>query len=834
MLSDVGPAAPGSFQCESGRAVVKSHARVVIIGGGVIGTSTLYHLAHLGWTDAVLLEKGELASGTSWHAAGFLTQMNGNHHLARIATYSVDLYKRLEAETGQSTGIRDVGSLRLATTKERLDEFKVFAGRAASLGIPYEIVSPTEARELAPVISTDGLVAGAFIATDAYCDPTMLTNSLAAGARRLGAEVERRTLVTGTRRLPSGEWLVETDRGTITCEILVNAAGQWARDVGRWVGVDLPVVPYEHMYVVFDAMPSGAALAKERPTMREPEGSFYARQEGHGLLVGGYEADARAWMPEHVPTDFESDLLPPDLERIASVLEAAFHRYPGLEHTGAKKIYNGPDGYTPDHRFLMGEVPGRPGYFVLAGFNSLGIVAAGGAGRHLAEWIADGEPSADMSPFDVRRYGEYTLDTSYRTARIDETYLRHYDYAYPGHETHVTRKLKTDPLYDRLVERGAVMGERFGWERPLWFAPSGVEPVDVLSFRRHGSFEHVGAECRAVRERVGIIDQTSFAKFDVTGPGAAAFLDRIASGHLPREDGRLAYTLLLTESGGVESDLTITRLTADHWYVVTAAAAESRDRVWLEHHLPDDGSVRLQTVTGAWGVLSVAGPRSRELLGRVSRADFSNAAFPFRAAREIRVGYAPVRALRVSYSGELGWELHVPTEYLRHVYDTLIAAGTNLGIADYGYRALDSLRLEKGYPLWGDELNPARSPDESGMARFVAIDKGEFVGRDGLLKRRAVGLTRQLACLVIDDAPGDGGDAVPFGTEPVYDGDRLVGVLDTAGYGHTIGSAIGYSVLPNELRTPGTRLEVAILGIRRPATVRAYPLIDPAGAHPRS
>jgi len=377
------------------------------------------------------------------------------------------------------------------------------------------------------------------------------------------------------------------------------------------------------------------------------------------------------------------------------------------------------------------------------------------------------------------------------------------------------------------------MGERFGWERPLWFAPSGVEPVDVLSFRRHGSFDHVGAECRAVRERVGLIDQSSFAKFDVNGPGAAAFMGRMASGHLPREDGRVAYTLLLSESGGVESDLTITRLAADHWYVVTAAAAESRDRAWLERFLPDDGSVRLQAVTGAWGVLTVAGPRSRDLLGRVTRADLANAAFPFRAAREIRVGYVPVRALRVSYSGELGWELHTPIEYLRHVYDTLITAGADLGIADYGYRALDSLRLEKGYPLWGDELNPERSPDESGMARFVAIDKGDFVGREGLLRRRAEGLPRQLTCLIIDDALGDGGDAVPFGSEPVYDGERLIGVLDTAGYGHTIRSAIGYSVLPNELRTPGTRLEVVILGIRRPSTVRAYPLVDPEGGRPR-
>lgn len=813
---------------------MRTHARVVIIGGGVAGTSTLYHLAHLGWTDAVLLEKGELASGTTWHAAGMLTQMNGNHHLAGLAVYGVDLYRRLEAETGRSTGIRQVGSLRLATTPERLDEFKVFAGRATSLGIPYEIVSPAQARELAPVISTDGLLAGAHIATDGYCDPSMLTSALAAGARSLGAEIERRTLVTDTRRTTSGEWLVETDRGSITCEVLVNAAGQWARDVGRWVGLNLPIVPYEHMYVVFDTMASVAALPSELPTMREPEGAFYARQEGRGLLVGGYEQGPRAWMPEHVPVEFESGLLPPDLERIEPILAAAFRRFPGLEQTGVRKILNGPDGYTPDHRFLMGEVPDRRGYFVLAGFNSLGIIASGGAGRHLAEWIVDGEPSSDMSPFDVRRYGEYASDTRYLIARIDETYERHYDYAFPGHEDHAGRPLKTDPLYDRLRERGAVMGERFGWERPLWFAPAGVEAVDRLSFRRPDFFDHVGAECRAVRERVGILDQTSFAKYEVTGPGAAAFLDRVASGRLPAQDGRLAYTLLLTGGGGVETDLTITRFAEDRWYVVTAAAAENRDRAWLERFLPDDGSVRLQTVTGAWGVLTVAGPRSRELLARVSPADMSNAAFPFRAAREIRVGYAPVRALRVSYSGELGWELHLPIEYLRHVYDALLDAGQDLGVADYGYRALESLRLEKGYPLWGEELNPARSPDESGMGRFVAIDKGDFVGREGLLRRRAAGLSRQLACLVIDPLPGDAGDATPFGYEPVHHGDQAVGLLDAAGYSHHLGTAIGYSVLPVELTTPGTSLEVAILGRRRPATVREYPLYDPVGARLRS
>lgn len=812
---------------------MKTHARVVVIGGGVVGTSTLLHLARLGWTDAVLLEKGELASGTTWHAAGMLTQMNGNHHVAQIAVYSVGLYGRLEAETGQPTGIRQVGSLRLATTQERLNEFKVFEGRAASLGIPYEIVSPQRARELAPLISTEGLLAGAYIATDGYCDPSMLTASMAAGARALGAEIERRTLVTGTRRLPSGEWAVETDRGTITCEVLVNAAGQWARDVGRWVGVDLPIVPYEHQYVVFDAMPAIAALPSELPTMREPDASWYARQEGLGLIVGGYEPQATAWMPEHVPVDFESGLLPPDLERIEPILASAFRRFPGLEHIGAKKIINGPDGYTPDHRFLMGEVPGRPGYFVLAGCNSLGIIAAGGAGRHLAEWITTGEPSADMSPFDVRRYGAYASDTRYLIARIDETYLRHYDYAFPGHEEYAGRPLKTDALYDRLRSRGALMGERFGWERPLWFAPAGVEPVDRLSFGRPNFFEHVGNECRAVRERVGILNQSSFAKYEVTGPGAAAFLDRLSAGRLPREDGRLSYALLLTESGGVETDLTISRLAADRWYVVTAAAAETRDREWLERWLPTDGSVRVETVTGAWGVLTVAGPRSRDLLSRVSPADFSPAAFPFRAVREVRIGYAPVRVLRVSYSGELGWELHMPAEYLRHVYDTLVEAGADLGVADYGYRTLESLRLEKGYALWGEELNPARTPDESGMSSHIAIDKGEFVGRDALLRRRAAGITRQLACLVIDDLPGEMGDAPPFGYEPVFHGDARAGMLDAGGYGHTLGTALGYSVLPMALTAPGTRLEVSIVGVRRPATVRRYPLYDPDGTRLR-
>jgi dimethylglycine dehydrogenase len=587
------------------------------------------------------------------------------------------------------------------------------------------------------------------------------------------------------------------------------------------VGLDLPIVPLEHHFLLTDPLDEVGALETELPVLRDPDASFYVREEGGALLIGPFERNTRPWALEGVPDDFHSSLLPPDLNRLEDVLTAAAQRVPCFADAGIKSIVNGPDGYTPDGRCLMGPVPGLPDFHVLAGFSIFGIVFGGGAGKYAAEWIVEGQPSDNMWELDVRRFDAYASSTKYVADRACEVYEHEYAIHYPEEERPAGRPLKTGPLYDRLRAKKAVFGARFGWERPLWFAREG-EAQDQYSFRRGNWHAAVGEECKAVRSGVGVLDQTSFAKYEISGPGAEHFLDRLCANRLPMRRGRIVLTQMCTPRGGVECDVTVTRLGEDRFYVVSAAATERHDYAWIAQHLPGDGSVRLENVTSHLGVLTLAGPRSRDVLQALTELDCSNKSFRFFRCRELRVGMAPVRALRVSYVGELGYELHHPIEYQRYLYDLLMEAGAAFEIIDWGYRALDSMRLEKAYRLWGVDMTADWTPLEAGMERFVALDKGDFIGRDALLRQQERGVERRLACLVVD-----ADDADPHGYEPVLAGDEAIGYVAAGGYGHVVEESIALAYLPGAYAEPGTRLEVRILGALRSAQVVEQPLYDP-------
>jgi dimethylglycine dehydrogenase len=806
---------------------VSERVRVVIIGGGIAGCSLAYHLTRLGWRDVVVLEKGELTSGSTWHAAGLCTQFTPSVNLTKLLKYSLDLYETLEAETGQAVSLHRNGSLLLATSPDKVDELHYRRSVARAAGLEVEIVSSAEAKELFPLLEEEGIEAAAFIPSDGYVDPSGVTHALAAGARSRGARFVRHTRVTGLERR-CGEWIVRTTAGDFEAEVVVNAAGQWARQVGEMVGARLPVISLQHQYVVTAPVPDGHRGLAELPVLRDPEHSYYVREEGPGLLVGPFEPRPLPWALDGVPWDFGQKLLPANLEQIESVLEAAATRIPLLSDIGIRAVINGPDGYTPDGRCLMGEVPGLPGFHVLAGFSIFGIVFGGGAGRYAAEWIVDGQPSDNMWELDVRRFGEYASAKPYAVARAREVYEREYAIHYPHEELPAGRPLRTSPLYDRLASRGGVFGERSGWERPMWFATNGEDPVERYSFRRPHWLAPVVAECQRVRKAVGILDQTSFAKFEISGRGARAFLDRLCVNALPAQAGRIVLAPMCTERGGIECDMTVTQIGDDRFYLVSAAATEAHDLAWIQKHALTDGSVLIQNVTSEVGVLTLAGPRSRELLRRVSTDDFSNEAFPFLRSREIVIGEIPVRALRISYVGELGWELHHRLECQRSLYEALLDAGRDLGLIDFGYRALEAMRLEKGYRLWGSDITADWTPFEAGLDRFVKLGKGDFIGRAALMAQWETGVGHQLACLIADD-----GEAVPYHGEAVLDGDRVVSYVMSGGYGPEIKKNLAYSYLPTRLAKTGTELMIELLGQRVRAVVSDTPLVDPQNTRPR-
>ncbi len=807
---------------------MRTAARAVVIGGGIVGTSVLYHLARAGWSDAVLVEKGEVASGSTWHAAGNTPHFNTSLNLSRLHLASTALYQRLPAETGQAVGFHQTGSLRLASVPGRMDEYRRHRGKARTIGLPFELVGPAEIRRLHPLVETAGLLGAAWNPEDGHVDPSSVTQALARGARDRGAEVYRHTRVVGIARTRGGEWRVETDRGAVTTEVVVIAAGTWAREVGRLCGLDLPIVPMEHQYLVTEAIPELRALGVEVPIVREVDVSYYLRQEGDGFLLGPYERGARPFGVGGIPPGFGADLLPPDLARLQPIVEGAMARVPALAKAGILRVVNGPITYTPDGNPLLGPAFGLRGVWLACGF-SFGITQAGGAGACLAEWIVEGPPSIDLWEVDPRRYGSYATER-YAVARCIDIYEDEYAIVYPQDDRRAGRPARTSPLHDRLRAAGAVFGVRNGWERPYWFAPPGVEARDVPSFRRTNWFAHVGAEARTVRERVGLLELSSFSKYEVSGPGAEAFLDRLCANRLPRP-GRIALSQLLNARGTIECDVTVTRLAPDRFFVLSAAVAELHDLDWLLRHAPETG-VTIENVTNRWGVLILVGPRAREVLARVTDADLSSAAFPWLSAREIAVGPAPVRALRIDFVGELGWELHHPIEYQLGLYEALVEAGADLGLVNFGLRAMDSLRLEKAYRVWGADINTEVTPLEAGLGRFVAFDKGDFVGRPALLAQRRDGVRKRLATLEVAalDADCHGNEAVFFGKQ---DG-RVVGITTSGGYAHWLGKSLAVAYLDADVAAPGARLEVEILGERRPAVIVPEPLFDPESRRPRA
>jgi glycine cleavage system T protein len=796
-------------------------SQVVVIGGGIAGASVLYHLARLGWTDSVLVEKGHLTSGSTWHAAGLCTQFNASLPLMRVLMRSLQLYEELGADSDIGVGLKRVGSVRLATTSDEVDQLKARAETARSAGLPYELIGPDDVLDLFPLIDSSGIRAAAYLPSDGYVDPTLVTQALAEAAQRAGSTILQRTEVEATTEIDGG-WRVRTSRGEIDCEFVVNAAGQWAAGVGRQAGIDLPIVALQHQYVLTEQLEEVRALERELPVLRDPEHSYYVRQEGPALLVGPFEKNPLPFAPEGVPNDFEGRLLPENLDQIMDVMLGSAERVPLLADAGLRRVINGPDGYTPDGHCLMGEAAGRRGYFVLAGFSIFGIVFGGGAGACLAEWIVEGQPSEDLWELDVRRFGPYASTVSFVQARASEVYEREYAVHYPLEEYVSARPLKVDPLYETLRSRGAIFGERFGWERPLWFNRGREAPSAPYSFRRPAWHDGVGEECRSVREAVGVLDQTSFAKYELSGAGAAPLLERLCANHLPKEPGSIVLTQMLTAKGGIECDVTVTRLGEDHYYVVSAAAAEDHDHSWIARHLPDDGSVALNNVSAAVGVLTIAGPSSRALMERLTRADVSAEAFPFFRAREIDVGPIRARVMRLSYTGELGFELHHPIELSRRLYRDVSEAGEDLGLTDFGYLALESLRLEKGYRLWGADICQQDTPLEAGLG-FLVDWEGDFIGRDALLAQREQGVQRKLVNLHCDgELPG-----LVLRHQPVYADGDLVGSVRAGDYGHTIDKTIALAYLPIEVLESGADLELGVQGERHPVEVTAGALYDP-------
>jgi dimethylglycine dehydrogenase len=806
---------------------MRTHARVVVIGGGIVGCSVLYHLTRMGWTDVVLLERDELTSGSTWHAAGNCPNFSTSWNIMKLQSYSNRLYRQLPAEVDYAIDHRPSGSIRLAHTSERMEEFRHVAGMANAQSLGFQILSANEMRERHPFLETHDVLGGLWDPDDGDIDPSQVTQALAKGARAAGAEIHRRTPVTGIERTASGEWRIETAAGPITCEVVVNAAGYRAREVGRMVGLDLPIVSMQHQYLVTEAIAEIEAHGRPLPLIRDPDVSWYLRQERAGLLLGPYEWDCQlAWGGKEAPPEFGRELFADDLDRLERYIEDAMTRVPVFASAGITRVVNGPIPYTPDGNPLIGPAYGLDNFYLACAF-SFGIVQAGGAGKAMAEWITAGETEWDLWGLDPRRYTDYA-NQAYTRAKACELYQSEYAIAFPFEERLAGRPAKATPLFEALRAKGALFGARGGWERATWFVPEGQSAEQRLSFRRTNWFHAVGEECRAVRERVGVLDLGGFAKLEVSGHGAAAWLDWLICSRLPKV-GRVALAYMCTPSGGIWSEFTITRLSDERFYLCSAASAEWHDEHWLRSHLPADGAVRLRNLTPRYGTLVLAGPRSREVLSKSTEAGLSNGAFPWLAARWLEIGFAKVLALRINYVGELGWELHLPLECQLPVYQALMSAGAEFGIRDFGMYATDSLRLEKCYRAWKVDLSHEFTPLEASLDRFVDLDKPDFIGRDTLLRQRDAGVPQRLVPLLVDTDDVD----APF-CASVFAGRERVGLVGSAGYGHTLQRSIALAYVTSELATPGTPLEVEIFGARRPAVVAIEPLYDPDNRRLRS
>ena len=810
---------------------MKNKARVVVIGGGVVGVSTLYHLVKKGWSDVVLVERRELTSGSTWHAAGLLPLFNVSYSVGQIHKYSVALYQELEAETGQDVGLRQCSNIRLAQKPERMDEYNYYAGIARTIGVEVKFLEPEEVKEIWPLCNTDGIIGAIQHPEDGYIQPADLTQAMAKAARAGGGRIYRNTTVTGIERQDDAAWIVKTDKGDIACEHVVSATGNFARKTAAMVGLDLPVIPVEHQFIVTEPHPDIIRRHEEglpeMGVLRDSDASWYMREEARGLLLGPYEAGAPCCYVDGPDKDAVYELFPEDLERLEPYIEATIERVPAFGEVGVKEVYNGAICYTPDGSPIIGPAWGLTNFWLNEG-HSFGITAAGGAGWQLAEWIVEGEPSIDMMGVDPRRFGPYA-GRGYLKVKNEEAYRSVFTIHYPDEERPDARPLKTAPCYDRMKAMGAVFGQVYGWERPNWFAPEGVEARDVWSFRRSNYFEHVGNECRHVAEKVGLLDMSAFSKFEVSGPGAQEWLESLVANAIPRTTGRVGLCHMLSKYGGVRSEFTICKRGDGDYYLVSAGAMERHDYDYLLKNLPVSG-VNLQKVTSQYGVFVIAGPRSRALLQKVTDTDLSNANFRWLSGQNINVGCAQALALRVNFVGELGWELHHPIEMQNYIFDLLFEAGAEFDLKPFGIRAMDSLRLEKSYRLIPRELSIEYSAFESGLDRFIKLDKGEFIGREALRAWQERGAENRLVTLAVHDVK----DADARGSEPIYHGGKLVGRATSGNYGWRVGKSLAMGMVPPDLAREGEEFEIQILGKRHRASVIQDSPYDPANERLRA
>ena len=805
-------------------------ARAVIIGGGIIGCSTAYHLGKLGWTDTVLLERKKLTSGTTFHAAGLVGQLRTSANITQLLGYSVDLYKRLEAETGLQTGWKMNGGLRLACNAERWTEVKRQATTAHSFGLEMHLLTPKEAQDLWPLMTIDDLVGAAYLPTDGQANPSDITQSLARGARMSGVKIFEDTPVTRIIIEDGRVKGVQTPDGMIECEKVVLCAGQWTRSLAATVGVNVPLISVEHQYMVTERIPG---VTSTLPTLRDPDRLTYWKEEVGGLVWGGYEPNPKPWAQNGIPEGFHFELLTSDYDHYGQFMENAIARVPALESAGVKQLINGPESFTPDGNFILGEAPEQQGIFVGAGFNAFGIASGGGAGMALAEWVTKGEAPYDLWPVDIRRFGGAHKSEGWVRARTLEAYGKHYTIAWPSEEMQSARPTLKSPLYPLLAAAGACFGEKLGWERPNWFADlaAGEEPKDRYSYVRPGWWNAVRREHLAARASAVLIDQTSFAKFTLKGPDAAKALSWIAAGNIDRAVGSLTYTQMLNARGGIEADLTVARVAQDEFYIVTGTGFATHDFNWISRNIPKGAKCQLTDVTSGSTVLSLMGPNARKILSQICPDDLTNAGFPFATARPISVAGCPLLALRVTYVGELGWELHMPTDTAVTVYKALMAAGANDGLANAGYRAIETLRLEKGYRAWGSDIGPDHTPVEAGLAWACKMKTNTpFLGRDSIAAQLANGVKKRMAGFSVADP-----SVILLGRETIYRNGERVGWLSSGGYGHSVDLPIGYGYIRHkegvteDFMSSGT-YELEVASARVPAILHLSPLYDPENA----
>jgi dimethylglycine dehydrogenase len=813
---------------------MKTSARVVVIGGGVVGCAVLYHLTKAGWTDVMLLERRELTSGSTWHSAGGMHTLNGDPNVSKLQQYTVQLYEEIERVSGQNCGIHLPGGLMLADTEVRMDFLRMTQARGRYLGMDLQLITPSEAQTLFPLLDPSCFVGALYDPIEGHVDPSGVTRAYAACATLAGAEVRRKTAVVGLTQRADGSWDVHTDgEATIHAEHVVNAAGLWAREVGRMVGIELPILAMEHMYLLTEHMPevaaNMAATGKEMAMAMDFGGEIYIRQEGGGMLLGTYEQACVPWSPRETPWDFGAQLLPPDLERITPELEVAFRHYPAMATVGIKRVINGPFTFSPDGNPLVGPVRGLRNYWVACGVMA-GLSQGGGVGLALATWMTQGDPGLDIWAMDVARYGDYAT-IGYTNAKVRENYARRFRITYPNEELPAGRPLHTTPIYDRLSAANAVWGASYGLEHALWFQKPGMEPLEEVTFRRSNAWEQVAAECAAVRERVGLIETANFAKYHVSGRGAEAWLLSLLTNRLPAV-GRIRLTAMLNPQGRILGEFTVARAGEQEFILFGSQAAETYHSRWFMEHLPPDGSVSFQVLGLALLGLSLAGPRARDVLQKVTHTDLASNSFRFMDFKALDVGTIPARVGRLSYSGELGYELWVAPEYQRALFDLLLEAGTEFDIRLFGFRALMSLRLEKSFGTWFREYRPIYTPLEAGLISYIKLDH-DFIGRAAHEAELARGPARRLVTFIVEPDPDEPADAT--GDEPIWHDGTVVGWVTSGGYAHHSAASVALGYVPAELATEEAagNFEIEIIGRRRPAWLQPAPLFDSEGRRMR-